>query len=239
VRPSLGNSLHQQARTRPVAAGQLGPQRGTDEALEEAQQARHQGARDALGRVALIPLALWADVETGWGGGVESGAKARDAGATHPAKAPHVRQHRGPPQEHQTILKRPHLALHVVEEVGGLEEGPRQQVARRKQVGEELERGQQLAQALACSILLQLLRRLAAVLVAAWRRRRCSKQWWSVRRGRLLASPGRHQCVTTWQPWLSSPDRHSNQPQRQHHLGAGEVQVALLQRQSGVDSSAA
>lgn len=54
-------------RTWPVAAGQLGPQGGTDEALEEAHQARHQRAGDALGRVALVPLPLrtrvWA---AGW-----------------------------------------------------------------------------------------------------------------------------------------------------------------------------
>lgn len=45
-------------RTWPVAAGQLGPQGGTDEALEEAHQARHQRAGDALGRVTLVPLPL-------------------------------------------------------------------------------------------------------------------------------------------------------------------------------------
>lgn len=63
----------------------------------------------------------------------------------------------------------PHLALHVIVKVGGLKEGPRQQVACRKQVGEELEGGGQLAQALARRILLQLRRCLAAVLVAAGR----------------------------------------------------------------------
>lgn len=63
--------------------------------------------------------------------------------------------------------KRACLALNVVLEVARLEERPRQQVARGKQVGQEFQQGGQLVQALGRRILAQALRRAGAVLVAA------------------------------------------------------------------------